>query len=138
MRAVLSGDSLQEKILESVHLLCGTVKDSLGPMGRNVLINVSDREPFITNDGVTIAENITSDDIVVQTILEILKEASLKTNEVVGDGTTTTLVLLEAILKESYEQNVDSLFVKEEWQSHGIGKMVIDRIKEEKDVTAGQ
>ena len=69
-------------------------------MGRNVLINVSDREPFITNDGVTIAENITSDDIVVQTILEILKEASLKTNEVVGDGTTTTLVLLEAILKE--------------------------------------
>lgn len=114
MRAVLSGDSLQKKILESVHLLCGTVKDSLGPMGRNVLINVSDREPFITNDGVTIAENITSDDIVVQTILEILKEASLKTNEVVGDGTTTTLVLLEAILKESYEQNVDSLFVKEE------------------------
>ena len=90
------------------------MKDSLGPMGRNVLINVSDREPFITNDGVTIAENITSDDIVVQTILEILKEASLKTNEVVGDGTTTTLVLLEAILKESYEHNVDSLFVKEE------------------------
>ena len=101
MRTVLSGDSLQKKILESIHLLCGTVKDSLGPMGRNVLINVSDREPFITNDGVTIAENITSDDIVVQTILEILKEASLKTNEVVGDGTTTTLVLLEAILKES-------------------------------------
>ncbi len=103
MRSVLSGKLLKEQILKSIELLCGTVKDSLGPMGRNVLINVSDRDPFITNDGVTIAENITSNDVVVQTILEILKEASLKTNEVVGDGTTTTLVLLESILKESYQ-----------------------------------
>ena len=118
MRSVLSGKLLKEQILKSIELLCGTVKDSLGPMGRNVLINVSDRDPFITNDGVTIAENITSNDVVVQTILEILKEASLKTNEVVGDGTTTTLVLLESILKESYQQeNVDQLEIKKQLEN---------------------
>lgn len=115
MKKVLSGKLLQDYILKSMDLLCGTVKDSLGPMGRNVLIHASDRDPFITNDGVTIAENINSDDIVLETILDILKEASLKTNEVVGDGTTTTLVLLESILKESYQQeNVDKLSIKKE------------------------
>lgn len=100
MKKVISGEFLEQKMIESIELLCEVVKDSLGPKGNNVLINTSDREPFITNDGVTIAQNITSEDIVVETILEIAKEASLKTNEVVGDGTTTTLVLLETLLKE--------------------------------------
>ena len=100
MKKVISGEFLEQKMIESIELLCGVVKDSLGPKGNNVLINTSDREPFITNDGVTIAQNITSEDMVVETILEIAKEASLKTNEVVGDGTTTTLVLLETLLKE--------------------------------------
>ena len=100
MKKVISGKDLEQKMIESIELLCGVVKDSLGPKGNNVLINSSDREPFITNDGVTIAQNITSEDIVIDTLLEIAKEASLKTNEVVGDGTTTTLVLLETLLKE--------------------------------------
>ena len=100
MKKVISGEFLEQKMIESIELLCGVVKNSLGPKGNNVLINTSDREPFITNDGVTIAQNITSEDMVVETILEIAKEASLKTNEVVGDGTTTTLVLLETLLKE--------------------------------------
>lgn len=100
MKKVISGKFLEQKMIESIELLCGVVKNSLGPKGNNVLINTSDREPFITNDGVTIAQNITSEDIIVETILEIAKEASLKTNEVVGDGTTTTLVLLETLLKE--------------------------------------
>ena len=100
MKKVISGEFLEQKMIESIEILCGVVKDSLGPKGNNVLINTSDREPFITNDGVKIAQNITSEDVVVETILEIAKEASLKTNEVVGDGTTTTLVLLETLLKE--------------------------------------
>ena len=100
MKKVISGKNLEQKMLESIEILCGVVKDSLSPKGNNVLINSSDREPFITNDGVTIAQNVTSEDIVIDTILEIAKEASLKTNEVVGDGTTTTLVLLETLLKE--------------------------------------
>lgn len=103
MKKVVSGKDLQEKMLESIELLCGTVKKTLGPKGNNVLIDHSNYSPFITNDGVTIAKNIESDDESIGAILEIIKEASIKTNEEVGDGTTTTLVLLESIYKNSLE-----------------------------------
>ena len=101
MKKIVRGKNLQEKILESINILCGTVKETIGPKGNNILIDHSNFSPFITNDGVTIAKNIESDDAVVSTILEIIKEASIKTNDVVGDGTTTTLVLLESLYMES-------------------------------------
>ncbi len=97
MKKVITGKLLQDKMCEAINLLCGTVKTTLGPKGSNVIIDHSSFNPFITNDGVTIAENIESDDEVINTILEIAKEASIKTNELVGDGTTSTLVLLESI-----------------------------------------
>ena len=100
MKKVISNNELREKINEAINLLCGTVKSTLGPKGNNIIIDHSTFSPFITNDGVTIAQNIESDDEAVNTILELAKEASIKTNETVGDGTTTTLVLLEAIYKE--------------------------------------
>lgn len=103
MKKVVCGSELQEKILESISLLCGTVKQTLGPKGNNVLIDHSTFSPFITNDGVTIAKNIESEDQVVAAILEIIKEASIKTDEEVGDGTTTTLVLLESLYKQSIQ-----------------------------------
>ncbi len=103
MKKIVSGKDLQEKILESINILCGTVKETLGPKGNNILIDHSNFSPFITNDGVTIAKNIESDDEVIGTILEIIKEASIKTNDVVGDGTTTTLVLLESLYIQSLE-----------------------------------
>jgi chaperonin GroEL len=97
LKQVISGKNLKDKMIEAVTLLCDTVKSTLGPSGNNVIINESNLTPFITNDGVTIAQNITSDDEAISTILELTKEASIKTNETVGDGTTTTLVLLENI-----------------------------------------
>lgn len=103
MKKIVSGKILQDKILESINLICGTVKSTLGPKGNNVLIDHSNFTPFITNDGVTIAKNIESDDEAIGAILEIIKEASIKTNDVVGDGTTTTLVLLESLYKQSLE-----------------------------------
>ncbi len=87
----------------AINLLCGTVKQTLGPKGNNVMIDSFKVSPYITNDGVTIAENIESDIKGVSTILEIAKEASIKTNEVVGDGTTSTLVLLESLFLNSLE-----------------------------------
>lgn len=101
MKRVISGQELQEKLEESINLLCNTVKTTLGPKGNNVIIDHSSFTPFITNDGVTIAKNIESEDATVNTILEIAKEASIKTNDVVGDGTTTTLILLQSIFTES-------------------------------------
>ena len=100
MKRVVSGKELQDKMVEAINLLCDTVKITLGPKGNNVIIDHSTFSPFITNDGVTIAENITSEDEVINTILELAKEASIKTNDNVGDGTTTTLVLLQSIFNE--------------------------------------
>ncbi len=117
MKKIVRGKELQEKMLESIHLLCGTVKETLGPKGNNVLIDHSTFSPFITNDGVTIAKNIESEDETVGTILEILKEASIKTNEEVGDGTTTTLVLLESLYEQSLkyiENGVSPILLKKE------------------------
>ena len=97
--------------------MLSSVKVTLGPKGENVIINQSLCSPFITNDGVTIASNIESDDIVVNTILELAKEASIKTLETAGDGTTTTLVLLEELYKEGVklvDNKVNPIIIREQ------------------------
>jgi len=117
MKQVISGNDLRKCVNETIELLCGTVKKTLGPKGNNVIISNSSFSPFITNDGVTIAENIESNDPVINTILEFIKESSIKTNELVGDGTTTTLVLLEAIYKNGLEyinEGVSPIIIKNE------------------------
>ena len=73
MRKVVSGSDLQDKMIFSINLLCDTVKCTLGPKGNNVIIDNSENVPYITNDGVTIAKNIESDDEVINTILELTK-----------------------------------------------------------------
>lgn len=115
MKKVVRGKELKEKMNEAIELLCGTVKQTLGPMGSNVIIDHSNFNPFITNDGVTIAKNIDSDDETVAAIIEIAKEASIKTDENVGDGTTTTLVLLGSLInlsQEYIEKGVNPLVLK--------------------------
>ena len=104
MKKVISGEELIHVMKKAVNLLCDTVSSTLGPTGNNVLINSSETTPFITNDGVTIATKIESEDKAINTILEIVKEASLKTNEISGDGTTTTLVLLQSIFNLGIEE----------------------------------
>lgn len=99
MQKVITDEKLYEYEEQAIALLCGTVKKTLGPKGSNAIINHSLLNPFITNDGVTIAKNIESEDEAINTILTIAKEASIKTDELVGDGTTTTLVLLESIFQ---------------------------------------
>ena len=90
MKKVITGEELNVCKLKAIELLCGTVKNTLGPRGSNAIIDHSMFSPFITNDGVTIAKNIESEDERINTILTIAKEASIKTDETVGDGTTTT------------------------------------------------
>ncbi|MCI8575889.1 MAG: hypothetical protein HFI09_05400 [Bacilli bacterium] len=115
MKQVVSGKILQDKMKESINYLCETVGYTLGPKGSNVIIDHSLFTPFITNDGATIAKNIESEDEIVNTILEIAKEASLKTNDIVGDGTTTTLVLLQSLFNSSInyiENGMNPIFLK--------------------------
>ncbi len=97
MKKVVGGDALLDNILDAVLLLCDPVSSTLGPMGKDVIIS-DFASPFVTNDGVSIAKCINSCDEVINSILSLCKEASLKVDLEVGDGTTTTLVLFKALM----------------------------------------
>ena len=116
MKKVVNGNILRDKMNEAIDLLCDTVKTTLGPKGSNVIIDHSAFSPFITNDGVTIANNIESEDEVINTILNLAKESSINTNDLVGDGTTTTLVLLQSIYKNGIKElnNISPIILKDE------------------------
>jgi chaperonin GroEL len=89
------------KALESgVNQLADTVRVTLGPKGRNVVLDKSYGTPLITNDGVTIAKEITLEDAFENMGAQIVKEVATKTNDVAGDGTTTATVLAQAMINE--------------------------------------
>lgn len=117
MQKIIKGEELENYIFNAITILSDAVKTTLGPNGTNVIINEANFSPYITNDGATIARAITSDNEIINTILTIIKEAALKTDSDVGDGTTTTICLLESIYKNSI-QNIksknDTLKLKEE------------------------
>ncbi len=137
MKTIVTGKMLTEKIQESIQKLCGSVKYTLGPQGCNVLISSSKLSPYMTNDGVTIARNIESDDPIIDAILEIAKESSLKTNELVGDGTTTTLVLLESMMEKGFsllEKGYQPMTLKKEMEKC-LDKLLDQISKETKEAS---
>lgn len=93
-----AGTSLTEKILAGVDVLADNVASTLGPRGRNVIIQQAGKRPIITKDGVTVAEFVDLDDPFENVGAQIIKQASRQTNAVAGDGTTTATVLARAIL----------------------------------------
>src|ERR1700716_3972248 len=94
-----SGDA-RERMLRGVDILANAVKVTLGPKGRNVVIEKSFGAPRITNDGVTVAKEIELEDKFENMGAQMLKEVASKTSDVAGDGTTTATVLAQAIVKE--------------------------------------
>ncbi len=90
----------REALVRGVDQLANTVKVTLGPKGRNVVIDNGYGSPTITKDGVTVAKSIELEDKVENLGAELVKEAASKTNDDVGDGTTTATVLAQAIVKE--------------------------------------
>ena len=94
------GEDARKSLLEGVNKLADTVKVTLGPKGRNVVLDKSFGAPLITNDGVTIAKEIELEDKFENMGARIVKEVSEKTNDVAGDGTTTATVLAQSMIKE--------------------------------------
>ena len=94
------GEEARKSLLEGVNKLADTVKVTLGPKGRNVVLDKSFGAPLITNDGVTIAKEIELEDKFENMGARIVKEVSEKTNDVAGDGTTTATVLAQAMINE--------------------------------------
>ena len=94
------GEDARKSLLEGVNKLADTVKVTLGPKGRNVVLDKNFGAPLITNDGVTIAKEIELEDPFENMGASLVKEVSTKTNDIAGDGTTTATVLAQTMLKE--------------------------------------
>jgi len=97
---ILSSEEARKKLKAGVDKLADTVKVTLGPKGRNVVIDKKYGSPNITNDGVTIAKEIELEDAYENMGAQIVKEVASKTNDLAGDGTTTATVLTQAIVEE--------------------------------------
>ena len=99
-KQILYGEDARKALERGVNELANTVKVTLGPKGRNVVLDKKYGAPLITNDGVTIAKEIELDDPFENMGAQLVKEVSTKTNDVAGDGTTTATVLAQAMIRE--------------------------------------
>ena len=95
------GTELRNKVLEGVNTLADYVATTLGPKGQNVLIHQKDRRPFVTKDGVTVAQHVNFEDPHMNAGAEVVKQVSAMTNAEAGDGTTTSTVLAREILNQA-------------------------------------
>ena len=94
------GEDARKSMLDGINKLADTVKVTLGPKGRNVVLDKSFGAPLITNDGVTIAKEIEFENPYENMGAGLVKEVSIKTNDIAGDGTTTATVLAQKMIKE--------------------------------------
>jgi len=99
-KQIIYGEEARKAIERGVNQLADTVKITLGPKGRNVVLDKKYGTPLITNDGVTIAKEIELEDAFENMGAQLIKEVSTKTNDVAGDGTTTATVLAQTMIRE--------------------------------------
>jgi len=138
-KMILSSSEAREKILEGVDKLADIVKVTLGPKGRNVILDEGYGSPTITNDGVTIAKKIELEDKFQNVGASLMKEVAEKTNDVAGDGTTTATVLAQAILLQwkEFKNQADVISIR-----RGLDKaveFVVEELKKaKKDVKTSE
>ncbi len=99
-KQIIYGEEARKALQAGIDKLSNTVKITLGPKGRNVVLDKKYGSPLITNDGVTIAKEIELDDPFENMGAQLVKEVSVKTNDVAGDGTTTATLLAQALVRE--------------------------------------
>ncbi|MBQ2944116.1 MAG: chaperonin GroEL [Ruminococcus sp.] len=99
-KQIIYGEEARKALKSGIDQLADTVKITLGPKGRNVVLDKKFGAPLITNDGVTIAKEIELDDAFENMGAQLVKEVSIKTNDAAGDGTTTATLLAQALIRE--------------------------------------
>ena len=130
-RAYNSQTELQQKIMEGVNTLADNVASTLGPRGRNVLLQEKDKTPFITKDGVTVAHFVLLADPFENAAAQVIKQAAIQTNSDAGDGTTTATVLARAILREAQRYVASGVSPIELQRGIDVAvKAITDRLKE--------
>ena len=132
-KEIIYGANTRDKILSGVNKLADAVKVTLGPKGRNVILERSFGSPLITKDGVTVAKEIELEDKFENMGAQMVKEVASKTSDVAGDGTTTATVLAQAIFKEGLKlvaAGINPMAIK-----RGIEKAVDAVVKEMEKIT---
>lgn len=102
-REIVFSEDLRRRMLSGVDMLANTVKVTLGPKGRNVVIQKPSGPPLVANDGATIAKEINLEDNIENLGAQFIKEVTSKTKELAGDGTTTATVLAQYIIREGFK-----------------------------------
>ncbi len=137
-KQLLHGDEARQKLLEGIQKLADAVRVTMGPKGRNALLDKSYGAPTITNDGVSIAREIELEDKFENMGAQLVKEVANKTNDVAGDGTTTATVLAHAIIKEGLHHittnKVNPMLLKSGIE-HAVQTVVDELDKMKKEVT---
>ncbi|CAM3030770.1 chaperonin GroEL [Hathewaya histolytica] len=127
-KKILFNEEARRAMQRGVDVLADTVKVTLGPKGRNVVLDKKFGAPLITNDGVTIAREIELEDAYENMGAQLVKEVATKTNDVAGDGTTTATLLAQAIIREGLKNvtaGANPMLIR-----HGI-KLAVDKAVEE-------
>ena len=130
------GRDARERILRGVDILADAVKVTLGPKGRNVVIDKSFGAPRITKDGVTVAKEIELKDKFENMGAQMVREVASKTNDIAGDGTTTATVLAQAIVREgmkSVAAGINPMDLKRGIDT-AVNAVVADLVKRSKPV----
>jgi len=126
-----SKQTLQQKIMKGVNVLADNVASTLGPKGRNVLLQEKGKTPFITKDGVTVAHFVALEDPFENAGAQIIKQAAIETNNTAGDGTTTSTVLARAILQEAQKYIISGVSPYDLQRGIEIAtKEITERLKE--------
>lgn len=131
-KEILFGEDARRAMLRGVDVLANAVKVTLGPKGRNVVLEKKFGSPLITNDGVTIAKEIELEDAYENMGAQLVKEVATKTNDVAGDGTTTATVLAQAMIREGLKNvtaGANPMVMRK-----GIEKAVIAAVEEIRNI----
>ena len=102
-KQIIYGEEARKALQAGIDKLADTVKITLGPKGRNVVLDKKYGSPLITNDGVTIAKDVELEDPFENMGAQLVKEVATKTNDVAGDGTTTATLLAQAFVREGIQ-----------------------------------
>ena len=137
-KEIIYGEDARKALQKGIDKLADTVKITLGPKGRNVVLDEKFGAPLITNDGVTIAKEIELDDAFENMGAQLVKEVATKTNDAAGDGTTTATLLAQAIVKEGMKNvaaGANPMVLRKGIQK--AVKVAVDSVKENSKTVEG-
>lgn len=138
-KKIYKAEDIKDKILSGIDFIVEPVASTLSPKGHNVMFETESIDHVLTNDGITIARNISSKDQIQETIIEIIKQAALRTNSEGGDGTTTTTVLSGVVTKAALklvEEGYSWIHVRD--TLNALRDAMLKRIEESKIIVDGK